>query len=559
MRTTAPLVRYLSILATTVALLAFPIAASAADPASVTITSCTSDAVTLAGKVALTGSSARKARGAVLQMRFQALALFGFPHAGQWKTIGKKTRASGQEAFTGLSADHWIGFLEFRYKKRSRTVVSGSARSQALRIGRRGQAGCTIAKGLKPVDSTPPKLFVVPADDLWHRAPAAVQLTATDDFSGVKSVSYSLDGGPQTAVPNGGSFQIAAEGAHSVAAQATDVAGNSTPQTVTVKVDAAPPSKPAVQSPPSVTANRAPTISWTPSTDSGSGMHGYVVTITRADGSTAATLTANADQTSVQAPTLDDNQTYTATVTAVDNTAGQPWATNSDPYSFRVDSNAEVTSITPAAGTVLSGSAKDTNFTLTLDRPADPSTVASSVKLTRNPAESGSSPSATVGCANNPCTQITIDPSGTLPEGRYTVTVDGLKSAGEGTPFQAFSAPYSVAFYEHPATITTGGTSCVLGNATSTQIATLNSSTADETGTLDFDWAFGAGTGWTVMASTSATPVSGGPGSGHAQLQYPIPHGTTSITFTFTSTCSGNPGETAGKLDVSNLVGARTP
>src|SRR4051812_44061654 len=112
-----------AILAIACALLVFPMAADAADPAGVTITACKNDALTLAGKVALSGKSARKARGAVLQMRFQVLSLFGLPHLAEWKTVGKKTRASGQEVFTGLGADNWLGVLQFRYTKGSRTVL----------------------------------------------------------------------------------------------------------------------------------------------------------------------------------------------------------------------------------------------------------------------------------------------------------------------------------------------------------------------------------------------------------------------------------------------------
>src|SRR6476661_6626153 len=185
------------------ALVAFAVpspAAAATSPAGVTISACRADSLTLAGKVKLTGTAARKARGAVLQMRFQALALFGLPRAGQWRTIGKKTAGSGQEVFTGLGADNWLGVLSWRFKKGSRTVLSGNERSQPLRIGAsKGRANCTLAEGAKPVDTTPPSLFILPADDAWHRGPAApVQITAQDDFSGVKSVTYSLDGGPQT-------------------------------------------------------------------------------------------------------------------------------------------------------------------------------------------------------------------------------------------------------------------------------------------------------------------------------------------------------------------------
>src|SRR3954447_5225529 len=97
--------------------LALPGVAQAAGPAGVTISSCKLDRMTVTGKVALTRKSARKARGALLQMRFQALSLFGLPRVGDWRDVGKKTRASSQQEFTGLSTDNWLGVMNWRFKK----------------------------------------------------------------------------------------------------------------------------------------------------------------------------------------------------------------------------------------------------------------------------------------------------------------------------------------------------------------------------------------------------------------------------------------------------------
>jgi hypothetical protein len=297
-------------------------------------------------------------------------------------------------------------------------------------------------------------------------------------------------------------------------------------------------------------------------------VRGYVVTIKRADGSVLATIGADANTTSVTAPTLDDNQNYSAIVTAVDNTTGQPWASNSAEYGFRVDTTAEVTAVTPASETKLSGAAKGGKFTLTLDRPADPSTIASSVTLNRNPeSTTGTMPTVSAGCASSSCTEIVVQPSGNLPEGRYTLSVSsGLKSGnGESTPFQPFSAVYAVAFLEDANGADPGGTVCPPVNqpATADATVTVNAAASGETGTLDFDWTYGSGPGWTAQAlngSNGNAPlgpaVTGGPGSGHAQLTFSIPQGSNSIIFRFTSLCSG--GNTT-KLDTSNLVGVRTP
>jgi hypothetical protein len=441
--------------------LALPAVAHAADPAAATITDCQADHLTLAGKVARNGAAARKARGATLQMRFQALALFGLPQVGAWRDIGRKTSAAAQQDFAALPADNWIGYVNWRFKKGSRTVLSGNARSQPVRIGaRKGKANCTLWKGSKPIDKTPPQIFIAPADDNWHHGPTTVQLVAQDDLSGVKGLRYSLDGGPITAIANGGTFTIAGEGVHTLNVAATDVAGNTSTRSATVKVDAS---------------------------------------------------------------------------------AAQP----------------TVTDVAPKSGTVLAGSLKNGPFTITLDRSADPSTVSTStVKLTN--VDSGSSPAYSVGCAGTPCTKISVNPSGPLGEGRYSLVVNGVRTGeGENLPFQAFSAAYSVPFYENASGVDPGASSACLPTAASltTQPATVNTP-APENGTLDFDWSYAGGTGWSVQAMDGANPLGsaldGGPGTGHSTLNFQIPAGNHSISFTFTSKCST-------KLDTSNLVAARVP
>src|SRR6476469_10578471 len=134
---------------TAVALAASPSAGAASSPAAATVTACGADHVTVLGKVKLTGKSARKVRGANLQLQFQALPLFGIPHTGAWRDLGKKTSGSGQQVFTGLDSDSCAGLVRWRFKKGSRTVASGAERSQPLKIGAtRGAAFCTLFEGL---------------------------------------------------------------------------------------------------------------------------------------------------------------------------------------------------------------------------------------------------------------------------------------------------------------------------------------------------------------------------------------------------------------------------
>src|SRR3954452_9377786 len=153
----------------------------------------------------------------------------------------------------------------------------------------------------------PPTLYILPVDENWHHAPASFQLIAQDDFSGVQSVRYSLDGGPITPIANGGTFTIPAEGAHRIAWAATEVAGNTGTRSAIVRVDANPPSQAVLQRPFSVTASQTPGFQWAPSTDSGSGLRGYILTISRADGSVVAVQKLDPGTTSAPSPvTLDD-------------------------------------------------------------------------------------------------------------------------------------------------------------------------------------------------------------------------------------------------------------
>src|SRR5436190_23527155 len=95
--------------------LALPAAAEAADPAAVTISACRGDSISVVGKLKLTGNAARKARGASLQLRFEAMPLFGLPRVGQWRSAGRKPTGSGQAVFTGLGADNWVGTMSWRF------------------------------------------------------------------------------------------------------------------------------------------------------------------------------------------------------------------------------------------------------------------------------------------------------------------------------------------------------------------------------------------------------------------------------------------------------------
>jgi hypothetical protein len=238
----------------------------------------------------------------------------------------------------------------------------------------------------------------------------------------------------------------------------------------------------------------------------------------------------------------------------------EPWTTDSDPLTFRVDSKAEVASVTPADGTVLTGGGKDTNFVLALDRPADPATVnKTNVVLDRNAESSGGDPDYTVGCSATPCTSIVVDPNGSLPEGRYVLSMTNVKS-DEGATFATFSARYAVPFVEGGSIAQASSAfvvSCTPGVQSSSAF-TVNSP-GPENGTLDFDLAYSGAGGWTMQAvyngnNPVGTPLSGA-AAGHYQLTFPI-SSSGPLTFRLTVGCAGS---TTATASASNLVGSRVP
>ena len=101
-------------------------------------------------------------------------------------------------------------------------------------------------------DPTPPTTVASGYDSAWHNSAVPVTLTATDNAggSGVKSITYAVDGGAPTTVDAATTqVTIAApadhtnDGTHTIAFHATDNAGNTeTPdKTCTVKIDTSAP------------------------------------------------------------------------------------------------------------------------------------------------------------------------------------------------------------------------------------------------------------------------------------------------------------------------------
>ncbi|GAB4506088.1 MAG: hypothetical protein Kow00123_02260 [Anaerolineales bacterium] len=130
----------------------------------------------------------------------------------------------------------------------------------------------------------------------WYISPVTVTLTATDTLSGLAAVRYRVDGG---AWQVGTSVAVSADGDHTVAYKATDVAGNeSSVITVSFRIDRTAPFVSFIPT-GSFQTSTSFTISWAGTDPSpGSGLARYDVQV--ADGLTGAWVDwlTNTDQTS---------------------------------------------------------------------------------------------------------------------------------------------------------------------------------------------------------------------------------------------------------------------
>jgi hypothetical protein len=245
---------------------------------------------------------------------------------------------------------------------------------------------------------------------------------------------------------------------------------------------------------------------------------------------------------------LNEGETYTATVTAVDNTVDSPWTQESDPISFRVDSNPDA-SFNPAGGTILSGGQKSTNFTITLDRAADSSTVSpSTVKLTRG----GTDIPRSAGCSNTPCTVITVDPNSDLTEGRYVLSLNGVKSAVEGLTFGG-SASYAVPFVEN-GSIAASSSVCPVQPPAMTSNYLVSQADAGTRAFVELD--LSSNTSWTLTATPTGAAAASldGSGSGHFRLDFDsVSAGTISIKL------QAKCGSGSVNASASNVFGSRIP
>jgi hypothetical protein len=275
----------------------------------------------------------RRVRRARLRVRFEAAPLYGRTRRKRELDLGRTTSARRSERFANLRAQSYGGVVRYRWVRGSRTVLSGFVRTRKGRVGgRRGKAFCSVRVGRRPVDTQPPSITPIPNDAGWHRGPLNVVFFVFDDLSGVKLVVSRVDGGPFV---RGRSVTVAGEGVHTVEYAARDDAGNQTPfRSVTLRVDQAAPSTPVVTGPSGTDDDSTPDITWSASSDSASGVVGYVVLVR--DSSGAIVWSQDVPAAAAGAVTVGQTLTpgnYTAEVTAYDGASPSPFtATGSSAF-----------------------------------------------------------------------------------------------------------------------------------------------------------------------------------------------------------------------------------
>jgi hypothetical protein len=405
-----------------------------------TISACAGESLTVAATADPAG--ARSLRGTRLMLRFQAFPLFREGRSAEWVDLGKAKKLNRTQSFGELPADLWVGAVRWRFVRGAKTVASGVARTKSGRAGgKRGRAACLLPIGLRPRDVLPPFVALTPNDSSWRRAPVEAQIAAVDDLSGVAEVYSRVDGG---AITSGRTVTLAGEGAHVVEYGARDVAGNRSPTGVaTVRVDAAAPSTPVIDFPPSVTGDSTPQVRWSAASDSGSGVRRYFVAVNASDGRLVATRDVPATGDATQSVTLSELAagTYEVQVFAFDGVEPDPFVTASAKRGFEVTNQPPtVASTDPAHGAVRPASQRGNPIVLTFDRAMNPGTVNdSNITLTRT---GGSASAYTVACTS-PCLSALVTPQDQL-DGEYTVAWSAGVLSEEGAALQASSATFHV-------------------------------------------------------------------------------------------------------------------
>ncbi|MBA2342907.1 MAG: fibronectin type III domain-containing protein, partial [Thermoleophilaceae bacterium] len=280
----------------------------------------------------------RRIRGARLETRFSAFALFGGERRSPWLRTDRGGRAS--HSFSGLPADTWSGFVRFRWRKGGRTVASSFVNSSNGRVGgRRGRSLCSIGVGVLPRDTVAPFVTIFPSDSAWRR-PFTAKMFSKDDFSGVAATEYRINGGRLQRGPN---VPLGTEGVARIDYRARDAAGNNSAfKRAVLRVDTRPPTAPVVDAARfNPSGDVTPTIAWARSSDTASGVKRYTVEARNSAGQVVASRSVKATGAARQAVTLPAlhsgfaSRLYTIRVYAFDGVEFR--SASSTPRTFRID------------------------------------------------------------------------------------------------------------------------------------------------------------------------------------------------------------------------------
>ncbi len=289
-----------------------------------TIAACKRESLTIAAQVTPSGNVPPVLRKASLKLRFVAAPLYGRTRRSREFDLGRTMNARRSARFADLPAQGYGGIVRYRWVRGKRTVASGFVRTRKARVaGRRGKAFCSLRVGRPPTDTQAPFILPVPYDSRWYRGPLTVNFFVVDDLSGVALVVSRVDGGPFV---RGRRTTITGEGSHLLEYAARDAAGNSTPVgAVTLRVDENPPTTPAVSAPSGTTTDSTPDIQWSASSDSASGVAGYVVLVRDSGGAIVWSQFVAASVTTATVGQALAPGDYTAEVIAYDGAAPLPF------------------------------------------------------------------------------------------------------------------------------------------------------------------------------------------------------------------------------------------
>ncbi len=297
--------------------------------ATATISACRGESLTIAAKIEPAPDATRRARRVIrrasLRLRFEAAPLYGRTSKSREFDLGRATEVRRSVRFADLPAQAYSGIVRYRWKRGKRTVLSGLIRTRKARVaGKTGKAFCSLRVGKRPVDTTAPFIAPIPSDSAWYRGPLAVRFFVVDDLSGVALVASRVDGGPFV---RGRATTVEGEGTHTLEYAARDAAGNQTSlKTTTLRVDENPPTRPVVTAPTGSTSDSTPEVRWNASSDSASGVAGYIVVVRNSSGSIAwsrGVPTSSPRAISVTDPLPPGN--YTAEVVAYDGALPTPF------------------------------------------------------------------------------------------------------------------------------------------------------------------------------------------------------------------------------------------